>query len=138
MSDLLRVLSIGVTINCLSQVNYQLLVISGRERVAAYLSMFWLVPSFVVSFAAAHTFGPLGVAWTFALRQLADVFVVKFLVARSEEPGLQGGLPYSLAVAWTAVVIMLIVSGIVLISKWLDSEMPPNPPAKVEKVNDKK
>ena len=107
MNDLLRVLSIGVTINCLSQVNYQLLVISGRERVAAYLSMFWLVPSVVVSLAAAHTFGPPGVAWTFALRQLADVFVVKFLVARSGEPGLQGGLPYSLAVAWTAVVIGL-------------------------------
>jgi hypothetical protein len=37
-----------------------------------------------------------------------------------------------------AITILLIVSGIVLFSKWLDSQTPPNPPAKVEKANDKK
>jgi len=35
-------------------------------------------------------------------------------------------------------IILLIVSSIVLFSKWLESESPPNPPAKVEKANDKK
>lgn len=107
MSELLRILSIGVTMSCLSQVNYLLLVISGRERVAAFLSMFWLAPSVIVSLAAAHAFGAPGVAWTFAFRHLADVFLVKLLVARAGEPGLQSGLPYSLAMAWTAVVMGL-------------------------------
>jgi hypothetical protein len=36
-----------------------------------------------------------------------------------------------------AIVVLLIVSGIVLFSRWLDSAFPPEPPAKVKKADDK-
>ena len=106
MAELLRILSLGIAFNALSQVTYLLLVIGRRERAAAIVQFISLPTTAVASLVAAHFFGALGVAWTFTLRLLIDSFLVKHIAARAEKD-LRGGLPYSITLGWIAITVGL-------------------------------
>lgn len=82
MTTLLAILSFGIAVNCISQLNYLLLVVKGGERAAAKLQFIVLPVTIVTSAITARFWGPAGVAAAFSLRLIADAMVIRYLLDR--------------------------------------------------------
>ena len=82
MVSLLAILSVGITINCASQMNYVILLIAGGERAAAKLQFLILPLTIIASLAAARIWGPVGVAWVFTARLALDSLAIRHLTSQ--------------------------------------------------------
>lgn len=82
MADIVKVLSIGISMNCLSQANFTALNISGREKSGAMVQFFFAPFSIVVLLVGVALYGPIGAAWAVTVRLFIDAFVVKWLLSK--------------------------------------------------------
>jgi O-antigen/teichoic acid export membrane protein len=80
MATLLAILSIGITINGISQANYLLILIAGGERDLGWLQIVMLPLTLFACLLAAERFGAPGVAWVFTGRMILDAFVMRYLI----------------------------------------------------------
>gem|GEM_PF-6409374 len=80
ITQIVHILSIGISLNCVSQANFTLVNIGRRERSAAAVQFVYL-PITVVSLAVGiRLAGPVGAAWAFTARLVLDAFVIRWLV----------------------------------------------------------
>lgn len=103
MAEYLAILSVGIAVNAASLLNYLLLILSGREKVAANIQFVTLPLTILASLLAAYYSDATGVAWVFTARLTIDVFVIRMFVPKNLQ-SLKGGIPYSVILAWIAFV----------------------------------
>lgn len=72
----LRWLGIGVFVNCLSRLPLATLQSSGRPDLTAKIHLVEVAPYFLVLWALIHTYGIVGAAMAWSLRNLVDTFVL--------------------------------------------------------------
>lgn len=111
MAPILRLLALGVAMNCLTQVNFLVLMIGGGERAGATL-LAWMLPlTAIATVVAVKLFGPIGAAAVFALRTFIDSLAVRRLVI--VRIGTPDGLSASVLIGW----------GMLLSSAWVAHEV---------------
>lgn len=81
MVSVLAILSIGIALNCASQLNYLILLVAGGERAAAKLQFLVLPLTIVASLLVVPRWGATGVAWVFTGRLALDCFVIRHLTS---------------------------------------------------------
>lgn len=100
MGPLLRLLTLGIAINCLTQVNFILLLLTRRERSAAFMQ-FYILPATAAATAAAVAWaGVTGAAAVFVLRLAADAFLVRWMLVRQGGP--RAGVGFGATAGWVA------------------------------------
>lgn len=98
MAPILRLLALGVAMNCLTQVNFLVLMIGGGERAGATL-MAWMLPlTAIATVVAVKLYGPIGAAAVFALRLFVDSMAIRRLVII--RIGTHDGLSTGVLVSW--------------------------------------
>lgn len=102
MVSLLAILSVGIAVNCVAQMNFVLLLVAGGERRAAQLLFVTLALTALLSLAVTPRFGAEGVAWVFTARMLVDSLVVRYLT-RSQAGRRDIGIP-----SWALLLVMLV------------------------------
>lgn len=103
MGPILRLLTFGIAVNCLTQVNYLLLIVSGRERQGAVLQLIVLPLTLAATAAGVMIAGPVGAAAVFALRLTADAVIVRLMLERG---GASGGIGLPALAGWTALLAL--------------------------------
>ncbi len=104
--EIVKILSIGISLNCLAQANYILLVIGRRERSGAILQLVSLPITILALSIGAWKAGAVGAAWAFTIRLAIDAFVVRWIVNHQIDLGGRHGVR-----AW-----LLALFGLVLIA----------------------
>ena len=78
--QIVHILSIGISINCVSQANFTLVNIGRRERSAATVQFIYLPITFVTLAIGIRIAGPIGAAWAFTGRLILDAFVIRWII----------------------------------------------------------
>lgn len=113
MVPVLAILSIGITINCISQLNYLILLVAGGERAAAKLQLLVLPLAIVSSVLVAPRWGAVGVAWVFTGRLILDCFVIRYMT--SARPGArQSGISYGWLLTMSAIIVSIHFASVAL------------------------
>ena len=75
------ILLVGISVNSLSQLNFSLLQLAGREKVGAYLQIYGFFGLVVMASILGFTYGVVGVACAFSIRLILDALAVSYLVS---------------------------------------------------------
>jgi O-antigen/teichoic acid export membrane protein len=88
----LQIMSIGLGVNSLAQVNFLLLQVRGGERQAAYLQVFNALATAVGVAVLVPLLGIQGAAAAFTVRLIADSLILRGLLSRHEPRGERVGV----------------------------------------------
>ncbi|MAN13961.1 MAG: hypothetical protein CL945_04535 [Dinoroseobacter sp.] len=108
MSELLAILSIGISVNTISSLNYIVLILHGKERLIAHVQFVALLLTVIASLIAGYYYQAAGVAWVFSGRLVVDAFVIRALVPSSGGK-IRSGVHPSIMLIWLATVLGLYV-----------------------------
>ena len=114
IAQVMKILSIGISLNCMSQTNATLVNIARRERSGATVQMIFLPVTIGLLAAGVWLAGPVGAAWALTLRLVIDAFVFRYVVHRQVGAAGRHGVR-----TWQLGAMLVLLLAIYFADRWL-------------------